>query len=375
MPKKVKLYSKTSNGFPRIKAESPVDIFEYKCSSTPFEPALFKFIKKHQKDENTIIGYFSYDLGNQLKNLKSRAKNDLNLPDIYLLAFNKTTNTILPKPTAKTYKSTNFTPEMSKANYNSAYRKIKDHIKEGNIYQINLTHRLHATTEIPAEELFNRIAEKNDVDFLAYLEGPGFEILSASPERFIKIEKGVIETCPVKGTRPRGKTQKEDEKMKKELIESEKEAAELNMITDLLRNDLGEVSEIGSVKVEGHRLISQCPTVWHTYSRITSKLRKGIHPIKALITMLSGGSITGCPKKRAMEIINELEPVQRGPYTGVIAIIHPNGDIDSSIAIRTVIKKDKDLYLQVGGGIVQDSTNASEYEETLHKAASFMNIL
>jgi para-aminobenzoate synthetase component 1 len=147
------------------------------------------------------------------------------------------------------------------------------------------------------------------------------------------------------------------------------------MITDLLRNDIGKISKIGSVKVERHRLISKCPTVWHTYSRITGELSPEITPIQALLSMFPGGSITGCPKKRAIEIIDELEPTTRSVYTGSIVVLEPNSNLDSSIAIRTIIKKENDLYLQVGGGIVIDSKQKAEYEETLHKAASFMNIL
>ncbi|HPJ80571.1 MAG TPA: anthranilate synthase component I family protein [Candidatus Portnoybacteria bacterium] len=189
------------------------------------------------------------------------------------------------------------------------------------------------------------------------------------------MKKNKIETCPIKGTRKRGNTKPKDNNLKKELLSNEKEKAELNMITDLLRNDLGKICKIGSVKVEKQRAISKCPTVWHTYSKITGILDNKNTSIDALISMIPGGSITGCPKKRAMEIIDELEPQTRGVYTGIIGQINPNLDLDFNIAIRTVIKKKEKLYLQVGGGIVIDSKNKSEYEETLHKAKSFMKIL
>ncbi|MFH1533589.1 MAG: anthranilate synthase component I family protein [Nitrospirota bacterium] len=335
-----------------------------------------KFAKKNKKRK--LIGYFSYDIGYKLHNIKPIAKNDLKLPNIYFLAFDKNNyKEILkrkPFKPIKNPKSQNFKPTITKSQYNKAYNRIKHYIKEGDIYQINLTHRLEAKTNIPPRELFLRTLKENPVDHLAYIEGEGFEILSASPERFIKIENRKIETCPVKGTRPRGKTPKEDEKFKKELIESQKEAAELNMITDLLRNDIGKISKAGSVKVEGHRLLSACPTVWHTYSKITGEITKNITPITALISMLPGGSITGCPKKRAIEVIDELEPTTRGIYTGTIGYID-NDELDFNIAIRTIIKKNDKLYLQVGGGIVFDSTNKAEYEESLQKAASFMKIL
>lgn len=363
-----------------------------------------KFAKKYKKRK--LIGYFSYDLAYQLYKIKKTAKNDLKLPEIYFLAFDKWLETHKKTKTTTTFDKfqknrleckklhfletkitqNNGAPQMSgwthsfetkitPANYSKAFKKIKHYIKEGDVYQINLTHRLEAKTKMPPRELFLKIIETNPVDFLAYIEGDGFEILSASPERFIKIQNRKIETCPIKGTRPRGKNKKQDEKLKKELIENKKEAAELNMITDLLRNDMGKVCKINSVKVEGSRLIQKCPTVWHTYSKITGRINEKFTPLEALISMLPGGSITGCPKKRAIEIIDELEPTTRSVYTGVIGHIDPTQNLDFNIAIRTIIKKGPKLYLQVGGGIVIDSKEKAEFQETLDKAASFMNII
>lgn len=364
-----------------IIAENPADQFLYKSApNKSFQKPLQKFLKEQSQKNRIVIGYFAYDLAYELHNIKRTAKDDLNLPDIYLLAFDKwetLENSNLPntKISTKNQQSINFAPTLSRKAYESAYKKVKHYIKEGDIYQMNLTHRLEAETNLPARELFEKTIQHNPVEFLAYIEGNGFEILSASPERFIKIENHKIETTPIKGTRPRGKTAKEDKKFQKELLENEKEAAELNMITDLLRNDLGKICRVGSVKVEGHRLLKKCPTVWHTFSRITGELAPKITPIEALISMLPGGSITGCPKKRAIEIIDELEPHTRSVYTGVIGYILPNQDLDFNIAIRTIIKKDKTLHLQVGGGIVIDSKEKAEYDETLQKAKSFMKIL
>ncbi|MEK7673358.1 MAG: chorismate-binding protein [Patescibacteria group bacterium] len=331
-----------------------------------------KFAKKHQN--KLLIGYFSYDLAYQLHNIKPKAKDDLKLPKIYFLAFNNweefetSDNENIPNEKQKT--AINFKTTITKKNYKKSYEKIKDYIKKGEVYQLNLTHRLEAQTKIPPRDLFLKVIQKNPVDYLAYLEGHDFEILSASPERFIKTEGDYIETCPIKGTRPRGKTQQEDKKLTQELLKSPKETAELNMITDLLRNDLHKICKVGTVKVQGHRLLQKCPTVWHTYSKITGKL--ATTPLNALISMLPGGSITGCPKKRAIEIIDELEPKMRGVYTGVIGYIKPHqSELNFNIAIRTIIKKKTKLYLQVGGGIVIDSKNQDEYQETLDKAKSF----
>ena len=368
------LYSGGEKG-KNILAWNPIDKFSYKIGDK--KNNFKKFLAKNK--QHKLIGYFSYDLAYELYDIKKTAKDDLNLPDIYFLAFDKW---LEEKNTGKTLtielpksKSSNFKATQAKQSYEKAYKKIKHHIKEGDIYQINLTHRLEGKTEENPRDLFLKVIEKNPVEFLAYIEGENFEILSASPERFIKIKNRQIETCPIKGTRPRGKTSKEDQKFKNELLKSLKEASELNMITDLLRNDLGKISEIHSVKVKGTRLIKKCPTVWHTYSKITSKLRKDLTPIEGLLSMLPGGSVTGCPKKRAIEIIDELEPTTRSIYTGVIGHIEPNQDLDFNIAIRTIIKKKKNVYLQVGGGIVLDSNNKDEYLETLQKAKSFMEIL
>ena len=211
----------------------------------------------------------------------------------------------------------------------------------------------------------------NPAPFLGYLEGDGFTILVSSPERFVSVRKGVIETYPIKGTRPRGQTRAEDERQKRDLLESEKERAELMMITDLLRNDIGKVSEIGSVEIVKQRGVTAHRSVWHTNSHVQGCLRKNMSSAEAIISMFPGGSVTGCPKKRAMEIIAELEPRARGFYTGVLGYIEPSGDSDMAIIIRSLIKKNDCVYLNVGGGIVYDSKMNREWKETFDKAAPF----
>jgi para-aminobenzoate synthetase component 1 len=391
-------YSNSEKGWQKNIAMEANDKFIYNGGNLQkFENDLERFVYKNTKKNRKICGFIAYDIGYEIYNLKKTAKDDLCLPKAVFMAFDnwvevmdggirliykdkKFVDKIFDAnerkiPKQKNIQNCNFVPEMRKKKYNDSYKKIKQHIYDGDIYQINLTHRLKARTDLTAKELFVRVARANPVDFLAYLEGDGFEIISASPERFVRIEKQNIETCPVKGTRPRGKNKMDDERLKKELMRSEKEAAELNMITDLMRNDLGKVCEIGSVKVMGSRLISVCSTVFHTYSKVVGKISKKTSQIKALISVLPGGSITGCPKKRAMQVIDELEPVTRGIYTGVVGQINSVDQYDFSIAIRTIVKKGKNLFLQVGGGIVLDSNLKDEFEETLVKAKSFMNIL
>ncbi len=362
-----------------------------------------KFVRDEQLKGNRVFGYLSYDLGYSLFNIKPQAKDDLRLPKIFFYSFDAyikvvdggieinacekkfdTYATYVKDILARPIAAESFAPKIntelvantSKEAYSESYTKIKNYITEGDIYQINLTHRLQGTTDKTARHLFSDMCEKNKVDYIAYIEGDGFEILSASPERFIKISPDrTIETFPIKGTRPRGKNSAEDEALKKELMNSTKEAAELNMITDLLRNDLGKISEIGSVEVIGSRIAHPYATVWHTYSHIKGKVLKNLSSLDALLSMFPGGSITGCPKKRAMEIIDELEPTMRGVYTGSIGFIDPDDSLDFNIAIRTFIKKGNTVYLQVGGGIVYDSNEKDEYQETFDKAKSFLGIL
>lgn len=369
----------------KIIAFNPASKFSYKNNKEKIK--LEEFVNKERKKGRKIIGFFSYDIAYKLHNVKQTAKDDLNLPDIHFYSFKnwienskihskdksylkkieEIANREIEKP--QKHRSKNFKTTTKKSDYKKAYKKIKNYIKEGDIYQINLTHRLEAETDMPAKELFIKTLKHNKVEYAAYIEGEGFEILSASPERFVKIENRKIQTCPIKGTIKKGKN------AKKNLLESEKEAAELNMITDLMRNDMGKIAKIGSVKVEGHRLFKECPTIWHTYSKITAEVSPKFSNIEALISMQPGGSITGCPKKRAIEIIDELEPTTRSIYTGKIGHISPNGDLDFNIAIRTIIKIGNKLYLQVGGGIVLDSTDKAEFQETLDKASSFLKIL
>lgn len=375
-------YSRQKDGWEKILAINPKEKFEYKMSEKDFEKNVIKFIEKETNKNRKIFGYFSYDLGYKIHKIKNIAKDDLMLPDIYLLSFSEwmteKKNDIKihnDTNTTKISSDKNFKPQQSREDYNKAYFAIKKHIKEGDIYQLNLTHRLHAKTKTNSTKIFEKIIESNEVGFLAYIRAENFEILSASPERFIKIKGNKIETSPIKGTRPRGKTKTEDMKLRNELKKNKKESAELNMITDLLRNDLGKFCKPGSVKVEEKRVIKKYSNIWHTMSKISGEIEKKTNPIKGLISMLPGGSITGCPKKRAIEIIDEIEPTTRGIYTGIIGQITNKNDMDFSIAIRTIIRKGENLYLQVGGGIVADSKNKDEFQETLHKAKSFMEIL
>jgi para-aminobenzoate synthetase component 1 len=352
-------------------AENPVKIL----SGNPSLAELEKFTAEQQAKGRLIIGYLSYDYGCGLRGVKLSDKPALKTPAAWLAAFDKWDKfEPVGKPSNNDVRL-DLQPTASRQAYGEAFRKIQNYIAAGDVYQINLTHQLEGSTQHDGRQLFDVLAASSRSEFQAYLEIDGFEIVSQSPERFIKIGGREITTMPIKGTRPRGRTATDDQALKAALLNSPKDQAELNMITDLMRNDLGEVCLPGSVRVAETRVLTAYPTLWHAHSTIAGRLRDDVSPIAALASVLPGGSITGCPKKRAMEIIDELEPVRRGVYTGTIFTISPNGELDSSIAIRTLIKQDDKIYLSVGGGIVYDSDEADEYQESLDKAASFTGSL
>lgn len=388
------LSSNSPSGWRPTIAWNPTEVFECSQYDDELNDRLESFVTDQKKAGRIVTGYLSYDFGCAVHNVALSSEDDLETPIAFALAFDnwitfdKNISTvhgdddfhqeverIMARSARKTSESLygkGLSPVWSRHDYNQAYKKIHQYIVAGDIYQANLTHRLEGTTNLRGLDIYRRLSSKSGADFQAYIGGTDFDVISMSPERFVHIADNVIETSPIKGTRPRGTTPDEDMTLKKNLLENPKDRAELDMITDLMRNDLGVISEIGSVKVIDERVLTAYPTLWHAQSLIQGKLRADITPIAALMSLMPGGSITGCPKKRAMEIIDELEVKRRGIYTGSIFTIQPTGELDSSIAIRTIVKKAEKLYLSVGGGIVYDSTESDEYEESLQKAASFL---
>jgi para-aminobenzoate synthetase component 1 len=236
-----------------------------------------------------------------------------------------------------------------------------------------LSQRFRVTLNTEPFDLYRVLRAINPAPFASFLNFGEVQVVSASPERFLKIEGRRIETRPIKGTRPRGKSPEEDARLKAELVSSAKDRAENLMIIDLERNDLGRISEYGSVKVTEFMACEEYATVFHLVSTIEGKLRRKADAMDCLINCFPGGSITGAPKIRSMEIIEELEPVKRSIYTGSIGYISFDGNMDTSIVIRTFIIKGKDAYFQVGGGIVYDSDPEREYQETLDKAKALID--
>ena len=360
------------------------------------------------------MGYWGYDLRYQLERLPDIGNDDLLIPDLYLvfpsviITLDRDNNHFvlnlvetdidsfeqdsvsdkverlikwsrywhshlfnLPEPVSKGKYETNFTKEE----YIEAIDKTRDYIRHGHIYQVNISQRFTFPFEGSDYLLFRKLFRLNPASFFAYMNCGDFTVLSTSPERFIYRNGDYIETRPIKGTRPRGKTPDEDEKLQRELIESWKEDAELSMIVDLLRNDLGKVCLPGTVKVKEHKRIEAYQNVFHLVSIVEGRLPEHCRHMDILKAVFPGGSITGCPKVRAMEIIEELETVKRNIYTGSIGYVGLNGTMDLNIAIRTAIRKGDKLYLSVGGGIVYGSEPEAEYMETIHKGETFLQLL
>ena len=264
---------------------------------------------------------------------------------------------------------------FDRAGYEAAVARVVEYIRAGDCYQVNLSQRLLAPLREHPFELYARLRRLNPAPFSAYFDLGQFQILSTSPERFLKVERGEVETRPIKGTRPRGRTPDDDAAQIADLIANPKDRAENVMIVDLLRNDIGRVCEFGSVIVPKVCEVESFRYVHHLVSEVRGKLRAGCDPMDLLKASFPGGSVTGAPKVRAMELIAELEPTARGPYCGSLGYIGADGAMDSNILIRTFTAGRGWLQFPVGGGIVADSDPRREYEETLHKAAGLLRAL
>ncbi len=378
------------------------------------------------------VGYFSYDLGRMLERLPARAADDLFLPDLCLGFFDvgilidqvskevyiistglpetdpikarrrarrrleEVRNTLFrnfgrsqekrgPGHACRELPGKAFSAGREKSapgrglfchfdeeSYCGIVRRAKEYIRAGDIYQVNLSQRFSLPLPTEPWELYRRLRVINPAPMAAYLDFGDVRVVSASPERFLKVTGKKVETRPIKGTRPRGKSPGEDLRLRNELWNSEKDRAELVMIVDLERNDLGRICQMGSVQVPELFRLEEYATVFHLVSTVTGELPPEKDAVDLLGVAFPGGSITGAPKIRAMEIIEELEPVRRGIYTGSIGYLSFHGDADLNIAIRTIVVKDGWAHFQVGGGITADSDPLAEYRETLDKALALM---
>ncbi|AJQ26446.1 aminodeoxychorismate synthase component I [Pelosinus fermentans] len=362
-----------------------------------------------------IIGYFGYEMGYLLEDIAKNQHKDKNLPDCCFGFYD--TILIFDQHEKKTYiASTGFpeknekerlgranrridewlelmqqasflgvphqpipqgtyTSHFTKESYCSMVEKAIAYIGAGDIFQVNVSQRFSADLTVSPFELYRYLRYINPAPFASYLNFGEVVVASTSPERYLRLENRRIETRPIKGTRPRGSDKHSDSQLRQELLASEKDQAELVMIIDLERNDLGRVCAFGSVHVPDLIRLEEYPTVFHLVSTVTGELTKDKGILDAVMASFPGGSITGTPKVRAMEIIAELEPVKRGIYTGSIGYIDFNGDADLNIVIRTIVIQGGQAYFQVGGGIVADSVPELEYIETLDKALALMKAL
>jgi para-aminobenzoate synthetase component 1 len=335
-----------------------------------------------------VIGYFSYDLFRFLEQYdKLTAVDDLKLPDCCLMAYDDVFvfdhqtnrwNREIPHRTAVRAPRCIIGPPQSnitREQYTAGVEKALEYIGAGDIYQVNLSHRFTHSFAGSPFRLFSALRQVSPSFYGAYLNCGDHAVISSSPELFLRQYGRTVETRPIKGTRPRGQSPQEDRVLKKELLNSAKEAAELTMVVDLERNDLGRVCKYGTVEVTQHRYIQELPSLFHTVSTVRGRLRDEAGTVDVLRAMLPGGSISGCPKIRAIEIIDELEPVRRHVYTGAIGFIGPKDDVRLNVAIRTMTVARNRLYYHVGSGIVADSVPEKEYDETLQKAAGMQQAI
>jgi para-aminobenzoate synthetase component 1 len=267
------------------------------------------------------------------------------------------------------------TSNFSRAEYEVAVQRAIDYVHAGDCFQVNIAQRLTRPARLPPLEMYDRLRLRNPAPFAGYFDLGDWQILSASPERFLQMNDRQIVTRPIKGTRPRGMTPQEDAARAEDLRTSDKDRAENVMIVDLLRNDLGRVCDYGSVRVEAVCKLESYRYVHHLVSEVRGTLRAGLSPVDLLRAAFPGGSITGAPKVRAMQIITELERTARGPYCGSLGYLSFDGALDTNLLIRTLVQGAGRLHFAVGGGIVADSTPAKEYAETWHKAEGLLRAM
>ncbi|MDR4503430.1 MAG: aminodeoxychorismate synthase component I [Candidatus Scalindua sp.] len=405
-----------------------------KKRGNPFDELRTLLDKFHVEDKHDTVpftcgavGYFGYDLCHFIEKLPTTTIDDIGFPEMYFSFYDimvaldhlenrcyiisvdfssdsaKSTEKRIEKLTMELNQASSMQEEsiiientkkrkiisnFSKSDYLRAVESIKHYICQGDIYQVNLSQRFQTQINIPPHEIFRKLRKINPAPFSCYLKFDNKCIISSSPERFLSVRnvsnnldcnkqmvERKVQTKPIKGTRPRYDNSELNEKMKSVLLSSKKDDSELTMIVDLERNDLGRVCSYNTVNVTARKELEEHPTVYHLVGTVEGILHPQYDIIDLIKATFPGGSITGVPKVRAMQIIDELEPTRRNVYTGAMGYISFNGNIDFNIAIRTFLVKDDHIFFQVGGGIVADSDPEEEYEETLHKARGLMETL
>lgn len=369
------------------------------------------------------VGYFSYDLVHQFEELPKSTSDDLKCPDVHLMFVDsgividhvdrvvhimslfgseeevvrnlhqarvkvsellEVVESCIRKkkgedrgfrPPVKPHGKLSVRSNLSRPQYEKMVREAQKHIKKGSIYQANLSQRFVAKYDQPGVNLYAALRQINPSPFAGYLRFDGVEIVSSSPERLLKVEDNRITTRPIAGTRPRGATQEKDKELHAELLLSPKERAEHLMMVDLERNDVGRVSRVGTVKVDQLMTVEDYSHVRHIVSNISGELDDRYEPLDALRALFPGGTITGVPKIRCMEIIDGLEQYRRGPYTGSMGYLSFSGCLDLNIIIRSLVLTHGRAYFQAGGGVVADSEPGAEYDESMKKAQALREAL
>jgi anthranilate synthase component 1 len=278
-------------------------------------------------------------------------------------------------PSADAFVTSDFDALFTKEEYCRMVNKAKDHIKEGDIFQVVLSNRFQADFEGSIFDTYRVLRTINPSPYMFYFSGSNLEIAGASPETLVKLHDGKLFTFPLAGTRPRGATPEEDAALEKELLNDEKELAEHNMLVDLGRNDLGKISKFGTVNVAQYKSVLRFSHVMHIGSTVSGEIREGITGLDAINAVLPAGTLSGAPKIRAMQIINKLEQNKRGIYGGAIGYLDFTGNMDTCIAIRIVYRRNNKVFIRSGAGIVADSNPESEYQECVNKSMAVMNAL
>lgn len=366
------------------------------------------------------VGYFGYETIQLVENIPVHGKDELNIPDALLMFYDMilvfdnvkhqlvlVSSAYVPNNNPSEYElrkeydkaifeihklkkilQKNIITERGRARANGAMtyvvskeqfcksvERCKQYIVEGDIFQVVLSQRLKQEASVEDFDLYRSLRLVNPSPYMYFLRFNGFSIIGSSPEILVRVENGIVKTRPIAGTRRRGATEEEDQRLEQDLLHDQKERAEHLMLVDLGRNDIGRISEFGTVQVDELMSIEKYSHVMHLVTNVQGRLKKGLSQIDALFSCFPAGTLSGAPKIRAMEIIAELEPVKRGIYGGAVGYIDFSGNLDCCIAIRTIVSKDGTLYFQAGAGLVHDSTPEREYEETLEKLAANLKAL
>lgn len=357
-----------------------------------------------------MLGYFGYETAFYNERIGEYLPDDLNMPDIHVLFYDtfliydhlKQKVTIaaidlflsgrspehMKKDIEIIYEdlqagspqqgelgaSLSFKPAIKEDDFKEMVEKAKQHIVKGDIFQVVISQRFSSPFKGNPFSLYRQLRTSNPSPYMFYMDFEDYIVLGTSPESLVKVKNGFVTTNPIAGTKTRGKTSEEDKQIAASLLIDEKEVAEHRMLVDLGRNDIGKISEIGTVQVNKYMQIELYKYVMHIVSEVTGRLTKDTHALDVLATCLPAGTVSGAPKIRAMQIINELEPMKRGVYAGAVGYISVSGDMDLALAIRTMVVKDNEAFVQAGAGIVYDSIPKNEYEETLNKAKALLEV-